>query len=228
MQSDSCLTNPCFLCQHCLPEWRNLNLIRKKNLVFKKGKKIFQEGEPVEGMYFITGGSVKISQAWGDQKELIIRFAKKGDVLGYRGFGGDLLYPVTATPLEDCHVCFVDNSYLETTIVANPNLAYQLMQLYARELQKAERRMRDLVHMDVKGRIVVAVFEIAAFFGTGELDFIALPITRQDIASYAGTTYETVFKFFTELTSKNIISTSGKNLKINDRNAMQSFLKLLN
>jgi CRP-like cAMP-binding protein len=51
-----------------------------------------------------------------------------------------------------------------------------------------------------------------------------LPVTRQDIASYAGTSYETVFKFFTELAGKNILTTSGKSIKINDHKALQAFL----
>jgi CRP/FNR family transcriptional regulator len=227
MQEESCLVDPCFLCQNCLPEWKSLNLIRKKTLRFKKGQKIFREGDPVHGMFFITDGSVKISKRWGDQKELIIRFARKGDVLGYRGFGGEPSYPISATALEDCKLCFIDNSYLETSLIANPSLTYQFMQLYASELQKAEKRMRDLVHMEVKGRIVLALFEIDEVFGTGDDDYLALPITRQDIASYAGTTYETVFKFFTDLTGRNILNTSGKNIKINDRKALQSFVTSL-
>jgi CRP/FNR family transcriptional regulator len=77
----------------------------------------------------------------------------------------------------------------------------------------------------VKERIVLALFEIAEAFGTGEDDYLALPITRQDIASYAGTSYETVFKFFTELSGKNILSTSGKSIRINDRKALQAVLK---
>jgi CRP-like cAMP-binding protein len=98
------------------------------------------------------------------------------------------------------------------------------MHEYAVELQKAEKRMRDLVHMEVKGRIALAIFEISDAFGTGHDDYISLPITRQDIASYAGTSYETVFKFFTDLSNKNILTTSGKNIKINDHKALQAYL----
>jgi CRP/FNR family transcriptional regulator len=179
----------------------------------------------VKGIFFIYEGSVKVSMNWGEQKELILRFAKAGDVLGHRGFGGDLSYPISATALEDCKLCFIDNSILESSLIANASLCYQLMQVYAQELQKAEKRMRDLVHMEVKGRIVLSLFEILDAFGIGEDGYIALPISRQDIAYYAGTSYETVFKFFTELSGKNILITSGKNIKINDREALQAFLK---
>jgi len=79
--------------------------------------------------------------------------------------------------------------------------------------------------MEVKGRIVLALFEIIDAFGTDENGYISLQISRQDIASYAGTTYETVFKFFTELTGKGILSTSGKSIKINDLKALQFFIK---
>ncbi len=225
MQKADCQLDRCFLCQHSIPAWKTLIALKKSTYVFKKGKKIFHEGEPVKGIYFINEGSVKVSKNWGEQKELILRFAKAGDVLGHRGFGGDLFYPISATALEDCKVCFIDNDFLETSLMANVSLCFQLMQVYAQELQKAEKRMRDLVHMEVKGRIVLSLFEILDAFGTREDGYIALPISRQDIAYYAGTSYETVFKFFTELSSKNILITLGKNIKINDRKALKAFLK---
>lgn len=227
MQQSNCRENQCFLCKNALPQWRDLIAIKKKTLSFRKGKKIFREGDSVEGIFFIYKGSVKIAKNWGDDKELIIRFAKAGNVLGHRGFGGDLLYPISATAMEDCEVCFIDTDFLESSLIANSSLTYQLMQVYASDLQKAEKRMRDLVHREVKERIVLALFEIAEVFGTGEDDFIAVPISRQDIASYAGTSYETVFKFFTELSGKNILTTSGKNIRINDRKALEAFLTQL-
>lgn len=224
MQEQNCDLKRCFLCTHCLPEWKSLVAVNKQTLLFRKGRKIFEEGAPVKGIYFIYGGSVKVTMNWEDQKELIIRFAKSGDVLGYRGFGGEPVYPISATALEDIKVCFIDNQFLESTLSTNAGFTYQMMQLYASELQKAEKRLRDLAHREVKGRIALALFELASVFGTNKDEYITVPVTRQDIASFAGTTYETVFKFFTELTQRNILSTAGKSLKINDYKALQAFI----
>ena len=88
------------------------------------------------------------------------------------------------------------------------------LHFYATELQKAEKRLRDITHMEVKGRIAGALLDILQTFGIDENQFLALKLTRQDIAAYAGTTYETVFKFFAELTTAGVITTSGKDIRI--------------
>lgn len=225
MQKTTCNLDHCFLCRHSLPEWKELVAIKKQTFLIKKGRQVFEEGDAVQGIFFMNEGTVKVSKNWGEQKELILRFARPGDVLGHRGFGGDLQYPVSATAIEETKLCFVDNAFLASSLAANTNLTFQFMQLYAAELQRIEKRMRDLAHMDVKGRIAQALLDIQATFGTGGDAFIAVPVSRQDIASYAGTTYETVFKFFTELTAKEALVTVGKNLKIRDRKALETYLK---
>ncbi|RYD86391.1 MAG: Crp/Fnr family transcriptional regulator, partial [Sphingobacteriales bacterium] len=146
-----------------------------------------------------------------------------GDIVGHRGLG-ETVYPITATALEDTTVCFVPNHFLEATLKVNPAFTYELMQFYAAELQKAEGRMRNLAHMEVKGRIADAVLQIARVYGTDNEGFINADITRQDIASYAGTTYETVFKFFTELGQSGLISTSGKRIRLQSPDALQQFI----
>lgn len=224
MDASPCNLDRCFLCRHCLPEWKSLVALHKKNLLFKKGKKIFREGDSVQGIFFVYEGTIKVAMNWEEQKELIIRFARPGDVLGHRGFGGNLHYPISATALEDCKVCFIDNAFLETSLKANTELTYQFMHLYASELQKAEKRMRDLAHREVKGRIALTVLDMADTFGTNKDQYITVPISRQDIASYAGTTYETVFKFFAELSNRNILSTAGKSLRINDPEGLRSYV----
>ena len=224
MKDMPCNLESCFLCGHCIADWKLVIGLKKKTFFFKKGGSIFKQGEPVQGIFFMYKGTAKVSETWGGQKELILRFARPGDVLGYRGFGGDLNYPISASALEDSEVCFIDNGLLETILQTNPSFTYQLMKVYSSELQKAEKRMRDLVHRDVKGRISLALLEIEDVFGHNPDGFISLPLTRQDIASFAGTTYETIFKFFIELSDQNILVTAGKSIKINDRKGLEAFI----
>ena len=225
MRNVPCNLSDCFLCKTCIPDWKAAVALNKTTWLIKKGRVIISEGDPVKGIYFLISGSVKVSKKWGDDKELILRFAGAGDILGYRGLGGEAQYPISATALEDCQVCFIPNTFLEATLKVNHELTYQLMHFYAAELQKAEKRMRDLAHMEVKGRIASALLHIADAFGLDNEQFIAAGITRQDIASYAGTTYETVFKFFAELTDKAIISTNGKRIRIDNSGELKTFIK---
>jgi CRP/FNR family transcriptional regulator len=198
-----------------MPEWKDVTASHKKTLLIKKGKPLFTVGEEVKGIFFLYSGVVKIHAPWTDGREMIFRFARGGEIAGHRGLGGNALYPVSATALEDTMACFAGNDFLELSMKANPSLTYTLMHFYATELQRAEKRLRDITHMEVKGRIAGALLDILQTFGTDNDQFLALKLTRQDIAAYAGTTYETVFKFFAELTATGIITTSGKDIRIN-------------
>jgi len=207
-------------------EWRQLIGLNKETRSIKKGGLVFKEGEPVDGIYFMYSGWVKIHKQWAHPKELIVRFAGTGDIIGHRGLGEKRNYPVSATALENSTVCFVPEDFLESCLKANPGLTYRLMQFYAAELQKAERRMRDLVHMESKGRIAGALLEMNNKFGTNREGYISMPLRRQDIASYAGTTYETLFKLFNELRKDKLISTSGKFIKIKSETKLHQLLTM--
>jgi CRP/FNR family transcriptional regulator len=210
-----CDLESCFLCRYCMPEWKEVTATHKKTLLIRKGKALFIEGEEVKGIFFLYSGVVKIHGPWTDGREMIIRFARGGEIAGHRGLV-DTVYPISATALEDTMACFISNEFLELSMKANPSLTYTLMHFYATELQKAEKRLRDIIHMEVKGRVAGALLDIVRTFGVDENQFLALKLTRQDIAAYAGTTYETVFKLFTELTAAGIITTSGKDIRINE------------
>ncbi len=221
----SCDLSSCFLCQNCIPDWKELVSIKKKTTTIRKGESIFSEGEKVNGIYFLNDGAAKVHKQWIDEKELIIRFARTGDMLGHRGLGAGDLYPVSATALVETKVCFISNAFLESTLKIDHALTYRFMQFYASELQKAELRMRNLALMEVKGRIAETLLELLRVFGKNSDKHIAVPVTRQDIAAHAGTTYETVFKFLRTLTESKIISAFGKSIRINDEHKLREIMK---
>lgn len=211
---DCCSLDTCQLCRLCLKEWLPAVEANRKNIRYKKGEVIFSEGEPVQGIYFVYEGSVKIHKQWGPDKELIMRFATKGDVFGHRGFGNDTHYPITATALEPVTVCYMEKEFFYATLKTNTDYLFQLMLFYAEELQESEKTMRNLAHMPVKGRLANALLRLYKRFGITEEGFINISLSRQDIASYAGTTYETVFRLMTEFIQDDLILADGKNITL--------------
>lgn len=224
MATGKCDVLQCFLCSHCSKHWRELIALKKKTFVLKKGAQIFRQGDRVHGIYFIYEGSAKVHARWDEEKELIVRFAGKGSIVGHRGLGHEPVYPVSATTLEQSKVCFADHDFFLASLDTNPALSGSFLEFYEDELQRAEKRMRHLAHMPVKGRVALALVDIAAIFGTDKHGTVSKSMMRQDIASYAGTTYETVFKLMQEFTRLKIISSAGKQITIHDLKALKQFV----
>ena len=210
-----CDLETCMMCRLCIKEWKPAMAANRKNFHFKKGELLFKEGEEVKGIYFINEGTVKVHKQWGD-KELILRFARKGAIAGHRGLGGDLLYPVSATALEPVEACYVDLDFFKATMKVNHDFMFELMMFYASELKETERNMRNLVHMPVKNRIAQALITLQEKFGVKEDGSVDIELSRQDFASYVGTTYETVFRMLNELVEAKLLKVDGKSIAIID------------
>jgi CRP-like cAMP-binding protein len=208
-----------FLCNNCIKEWIPAILANKKNFKIKKGESVFKEGDAVKGIYFVNTGNVKVHKRWDDDKELIVRFARDGAILGHRGLGGNGIYPVSATALQAGIIEYVDMDFFDATLKVNNGFTYKLLQFFAEELRESERKMRNLAHMPVKGRVAEALIILQNQFGLTEAGFINIELSRQDLASFAGATYETVFRVINELVNEKLLVLSGKSISIanNDR-----------
>lgn len=216
----SCDLQSCSFCRSCLKEWSPAIDANRKNYHYNKGELIFAEGDKVEGMYFIHSGKVKVHKRWDDEKELIVRFAGKGDIVGHRGLGKDSCYPVSATALEPVDICFIDLAFFMASLKVNHDFTFQLMLFFAEELQESEKKMRNMAHMPVKGRVANALIKLTDKFGITPEGYTDITITKQDIASFAGTTYETVFRIMNELNEEQIITMQGKNFAIQNMDAL--------
>jgi CRP-like cAMP-binding protein len=219
-----CDLKSCFFCQGCLKDWLPAIEVHKKTVNFQKGQLLFQEGTPVEGIFFINEGLAKVHKQWGEEKELILRFAKDGDIIGHRGLGSDTLYPVSATALQPIKACFIPLDFFHSSLQVNTAFTYQLMLFYARELQESERKMRLLAHMTVKGRLAYALLFLQKKFGTTADGFLSITISQQDLASFIGTTYESIFRIFQDFTTNAWIEKNGKSFRLANTAALEQLV----
>lgn len=219
----NCDLKSCMFCKLCLKEWLPAIDVNRKTFQVKKGEVIFNEGAKVEGMFFVYKGTVKVHKKWGD-KELIVRFAKNGNIVGHRGLGNELVYPVSGTAIEDSVVCFIDINFFKTSLKVNADFLYELMIFFAEELKVSERKMRNMAHMPVKGRLANALLLLREKFGLTHEGNIDIVLTRQDLASYTGTTYETVFRVLNELAESGIIKLTDKEIRILNEQMLHTIL----
>ncbi|MDB5011137.1 MAG: family transcriptional regulator, anaerobic regulatory protein [Mucilaginibacter sp.] len=217
---NGCDLNTCFLCTSCVKDWKPALDAHKQNFIIKKGQQIFKEGDPVKGIYFVYKGKIKVHKKWDNEKELILRFAQTGDIVGHLGLGDTELYPVSATAIETGVICYIDMDFLESTMNVNNGFVIKLMRFFANELQESEKRMRNLAHMSVKGRVAQAFISLKNKFGINTNGFINIELSRQDLASFSGAAYESLFRTINDLVADNIITIEGKSMSIKNEDRL--------
>lgn len=98
------------------------------------------------------------------------------------------------------------------------------MRFFANELQESEKRMRNLVHMSVKARIAQSLITLKNQFGVNKDNTLNIEISRQDLASFSGSSYETLFKVMNEFTQQQLVNAAGREITIIDEASLLNLI----
>jgi CRP-like cAMP-binding protein len=186
---------------------------QKKTLKCKKGQQFIIEGAPVNGLFFILQGTVKVFRTGINGREQIVRFAKEGEIIGHRGFGTEEYYSIGAIALQEVVLCYFTKDDLQEALLENPHFAYDMILFYANELNKSESKVKSISQMTVRERVIDTLLYIHRKFGNLR-GFLNLPLSRKEYADYAGTTEEQVIRIFSTLKKEGLISAKGKKIGI--------------
>lgn len=223
----TCQNTDCFINRHCSPETKRSIDQHKRVLRVDKNSPVFREGTAVSGVYFVRSGKVKVFKSGPNGKKQIVRLAKSGDILGHRGFGGKLFYPIGAETAMDSQVCFIENNVFFELLKTNSELMFHLMMFYAEELKNSETRMRNLSQMNVREKVAEALLMIYQAFGEkekGEKRKLGSILTHKDIADIAGTVSEQVTRTLSEFKRDHLIETEGHQIFISDYDGLKSII----
>lgn len=213
---ENCTHLNCYINKYTSDEWKHFISHYKSSFDYPAGVNVFSTGDEVKGIYQIYSGKVKIVSTLSDGKERIVRLAKTEQLLGHRGFGRSQIYPVSAITLTPSEITFIPLDIFYKSVKANPDLAIALLNFYADDLREMEKRMEAISIMNAKEKVALALMIVIQSFGFDEKNSQQLSFTpsRKDLASIAGTTYETVVRMLSEFDQKSIIHVNGKSISI--------------
>jgi len=107
--------------------------------VYKAGRKIFQEGDPGDGLYLIVEGKVQITCLLGQDQRTVLSQLEAGDFFGEMAVLDSLPRSATATAETDTKVYFILRDDLLKVLERSPSLAANLVREFS-------QRMRDFNH----------------------------------------------------------------------------------
>jgi CRP-like cAMP-binding protein len=193
---------------------------------FKRGSIIYREGQRMKGFYCVHQGIIKIYKTGFDGKEQIIRFAKPGDLIGYRSIISNEPACTTTEVLENCTICHIPAELLMTLVRTNGNFAVEMMKLTCKELGEANTYITDIAQKTVKERLAEILIRLEDEFGIAADGILQISLTREELSNIVGTATESIIRLLSEFKQEHLIEINGRKIKILDRPGLTCIAEL--
>jgi len=198
------------------PEQLDYLTANKTCSVVKKGTIVHEEGNRVSGMYCVNNGILKIYKTGIEGKEQIIKFAKPGDVIGYRSVVNKEPACTSVKVLEDATLCHITTNELYYLLKENSEFGIEMLHIACNELGEANDYLTDIAQKSVKERLAEILLHLRDEFGENSEGLINISLTREELANIIGTATESVIRLLSEFKSEGIIQLQGRRIKLID------------
>jgi len=191
-------------------------IMRKiQNANFNKGETIYRPREQSDSLYIVNKGKIRIYRLSESGKEQLLRILQPGDFTGELALFRQSVHESFAEAMEDTDVCMINRDDLQNFLLKYPTIALQILTEFSERLSKSERQAARVATERVETRIALYLAECVKDQGNSMT--IVLPMSRKDLASYLGTTPETISRKLTDLEAQGfILQMSGRKIKILD------------
>jgi CRP-like cAMP-binding protein len=200
-----------------LPEPES-KILREKTVTreIRKGAIIYREGTYPKGAYLLKKGKVKIYQVNQDGKERLLFIYTKGALLGYSPILCDELNSFSAKALEDCTISFIPENVFQRVLKKSSILQYKLLHALCREFTAWTHQVSSFTQNGVRERVALCLLILSEKYRKKEKNNlpVEIPISRDDLAGYVGSTKETVVRMLRYFKDNKILETKGRRIII--------------
>lgn len=183
---------------------------------------IIHEGDASNCLYYIIQGSVSVQAENETGDEIILAHLNDGDFFGEAGlFDTDPDHDdqgrrtAWVIARSKCIIAEIGYQQFRELVSKDPEILFLLSGQIFNRLRKTSLKVRDLIFLDVKGRIAHCLLELSKEpDAMTHPDGMQIKTTRQDIAKMVGCSREMAGRVLKELEDQNLISAHGKTIVV--------------
>ena len=181
-----------------LTDGRNSNKYKKKQL-------IFSEGNRPTCLFFVQKGKVKVYKTNNYGKELVIGLYKEGDFLGDISLLENANYKENAEALEETELAIIPRDDFEELINSNHEVSRKFIQLLAKNISEKENQLLGMAYNSLRKKVAEALMAIHKKYNTAQSVKFSIDISRENLATIAGTATESLIRTLSDFKSEKLI-----------------------
>ena len=186
----------------------------KRNIAYKKGETIFKQSTYISHIVYVRSGLVKVFTEGYNDKNIILRFVKKGEYIGLPFLFNNNYSYFTASAVNKVELCLIEKNVFSELVLNNQDLKKQVVNIISIDTGRLYQKITSLGTKQLHGRLAAAMLELSEAEFQEENIFSYL--TKKELAEFSGMSVESLMRLMSELKSDRIIIQKGKNIIIND------------
>jgi CRP/FNR family transcriptional regulator len=191
--------------------------------MYEKGDLLFTEGDSSDVMYTVVTGRVKVFKMTPRGTDVILEIFGPGDPVGAVAVYESRPYPASAVALEETTCLAVPRRDFFSLLETYPTLVRGLLVGLTHRIVELTNRIMELSGGRIEARLARFLLKLADDMGQPRESaiFIAMPLSRQELADMTGTTIETCIRIMSRWGKQDIVRTEKDGFLIVDRSALE-------
>lgn len=197
-------------CIDTVPLFQSLTVDQKAQLYpliqykhYSKGETIYSPGQIADSLYVLNSGKLRVYRLADTGKEQLIRIVNKGEFTGELALFKKGIYEAFTEALSDCCICAIKHSEFKKLLLQYPTISIEMLATIAERLGTSEQQTAWATTETVKDRLLH--FLISRVDPMERDPIVELNMAKKDLASYLGTTSESLSREFARLEKEQII-----------------------
>ncbi|MGH9606647.1 MAG: Crp/Fnr family transcriptional regulator [Terracidiphilus sp.] len=191
---------------------------------YTPGIALFAERDAASGLRIVLEGEVKLSMNSADGKRLILRIARKGEVLGLASALSGKPYEMTAETLYPAKIAYVQRTEFLGFLARHPDVYEMVSVELGRSYALACDQLRTVgLSASAPEKIARLLLEWGQNGQTTDCGTrCRFPLTHGEIGEFIGSSRETVTRTLSVFKTRRLVDFHGSTMTITGRAALES------
>lgn len=190
---------------------------------YKHKMYVFMQDDPLDRVFFIHSGKIKICKSDQSGKEQLISVLEPGEMFPHAGFFRRGNFPAHAEVMEDANLIIIPIDKFEEILISYPELCIKLFKVLGEKIVDLQGRLEAQVLHNTFEQIILLLIRLCKTNGvmTGGRYRLTTQFTNKELANMIGTSRETVSRTINHVKKKDYIVLDENGYYLIDQEALQ-------
>jgi CRP/FNR family transcriptional regulator, cyclic AMP receptor protein len=127
-----------------------------------RGATIFAKGDPGTGLMGVLAGSVKISVASANGRDVVLNIIHEGEIFGEIALLDGRPRTADAAAMSDCELIVIERRDFVPFLRSQPDVALKFLEILCARLRWTSQQVQDLTFLNLPTRLAKALLRLTA------------------------------------------------------------------